>query len=631
MVASEKRSGGHWNGWALIAIVVIGVTAIYFWERSNKRSLPPSSANAALSPLNPQASLIESKGLQELSSENNIPANTLSAENKELGEAVMSSLQLAGDGKDRAKTHQAIAAVSALIQQHPDYADAYVLRATYSLMSSEPDLELIPHDLDASLRYHSSHKYDSAYSSEASIYSLRAKADVLAGNYQQAMIDLESAVQVDPSSPNEVFNTGGVKPEEDANPTALNREDLAMLVSKYPRDFRAYMFRGLFYASFTTYGEQYYAPTFADLNRALEINPNSALIHYFLGRIAQKMTFWTEASARDISDITGARGGYKVKTHRRALQHFDAAIQLDPKFALAYADAAEELLSLKRYSDAVPYYDRAIDLRPDDADTYNDRGLAKSKLGNYYEAISDYSQAIELKKRQNARSLDSTYENRAVAYSKTGNHDAAIEDYSRAIGLKFREQVFLMSVPQIRAIYPELSDISDHDLLEGLRQKYFPNMSSADFVGNYQKKDKPFEDFVLAELYVDRGDTYLAAGNFRKASHEYGRAVHDDKSYAIDRWRPISKSLDTQYLADVQTFDFTQGNIVSLWVKAQKAKSETYNQTNYQIDCRGRKIRGSSSVNYDSAGNPRNSLRDQEWESIAPETVGELLYKGMCT
>ncbi len=223
----------------------------------------------------------------------------------------------------------------------------------------------------------------------------------------------------------------------------------------------------------------------------------------------------------------------------------------------------------------VPYYDRAIELWPADAGAYNDRGLAKSNLSNYYDAISDYSHAIELKKPRNGTSLDSTYENRAVAYSKVGNYDGAIEDYSRAIGLKFRVQVFLMSVPQIRAMYPELSDISDHDLLEGLRQKYFPNMSSADFVGNYQKKDKPFEDFVLAELYVDRGDTYLAARNFRKASHEYARAGHDDKSYVIDRWRSISNSFDTQYFVDVQTFDFTQGNVVSLWVKAQKAKSET--------------------------------------------------------
>jgi hypothetical protein len=53
-------------------------------------------------------------------------------------------------------------------------------------------------------------------------------------------------------------------------------------------------------------------------------------------------------------------------------------------------------------------------------------------------------------------------------------------------------------------MYPELSNISDQDLLEGLRQKYFPNMSAVDFSGQYQK-NKEFSDFVLANLYVSRG------------------------------------------------------------------------------------------------------------------------------
>jgi hypothetical protein len=52
-----------------------------------------------------------------------------------------------------------------------------------------------------------------------------------------------------------------------------------------------------------------------------------------------------------------------------------------------------------------------------------------------------------------------------------GQFDAAIEDYSRAIGLGFRSVVFLMPVAQLRSTYPEFSDITDHDLVEGLRQK----------------------------------------------------------------------------------------------------------------------------------------------------------------
>ena len=125
MEVSEKRSRSNQSRWALIAVVVISVVAIYFLRQSNSRQSNkqprPSSTNPALSPPNAQAALIESKGLQELSSENNVPANTLSPENKQLGEAVMNALQLAGDGKDRAKLQQATAVVGTLIQQHPDW------------------------------------------------------------------------------------------------------------------------------------------------------------------------------------------------------------------------------------------------------------------------------------------------------------------------------------------------------------------------------------------------------------------------------------------------------------------------------------------------------------------------------
>jgi hypothetical protein len=186
-----------------------------------------------------------------------------------------------------------------------------------------------------------------------------------------------------------------------------------------------------------------------------------------------------------------------------------------------------------------------------------------------------------------------------------------------------------MSIPQIRAMYPELSDISDDDLLEGLRQKYFPNMSQTNFAGQY-RKNKQFDDFVLAGLYANRGDTYLAARNFRKAAAEYSRAVHDDANYAFDRWKTIFKRSDMEYFVDIQTLDFTQGNIVSLWVKSERLKSENYNQVNYQIDCSGRRIKAVSSARYDSLGNATNLTDDRDWQIIVPESMGELLHTAMC-
>jgi tetratricopeptide (TPR) repeat protein len=459
------------------------------------------------------------------------------------------------------------------------------------------------------------------------MYALRAKVDLLSNHNDQSIKDLETAIAIDPSTPNEVFNTGGVRPEDDSNPSALQKKDLDLLISRYPDDYRPYMFRGLFYNSFTTYDENYYGLALSDLKQANRLNPISALVEYFLGSVYQKGAYWTKAAWADTSES----GGYRDKANSTALEHFQQAIKLDSKFARAYAQVAESLFSLKQYREAIPYYDKVIEFTPDNAGAYNDRGLSKTSTNDTYGAISDFSKAIDLQKSKSAAlSLGNTYENRAVAYVAVMDYDRAVDDYSMAIGLKFASQVFLMSIPQIRGVYPEFKDISDHDLLEGLRKKYFPNMSSEDFVGQYQKNNKPFEDFVLAGLYGDRGDTYLKAGDFKKAAGEYARARSTWSKYSSDRWKVISKTADTEYSVDTQTLGFRQGNTVSLWVKIMNTKNNTYSQQEYQLDCSGRKIKSISVTSYNSVGNVMHTSPGQEWETVVPESMGEVLYNGVC-
>jgi hypothetical protein len=128
-----------------------------------------------------------------------------------------------------------------------------------------------------------------------------------------------------------------------------------------------------------------------------------------------------------------------------------------------------------------------------------------------------------------------------------------------------------MSISQIRAIYPEFKDISEQELLEGLRKKYYPDMKPADFFGQYQKNKKPFEDFVIAGLYENRGESYLHVGNYMKAANEYARLPHVDSTYRFDRWKVISKTSDTDFSIDVQTLNFSQGNVVSLWLRISRS------------------------------------------------------------
>jgi tetratricopeptide (TPR) repeat protein len=229
-----------------LAILIIAGVSIYFYSLKTSKNYSVTKG--------PQALAIESKGLAEFNAENDT-VNDVSPQDKKLAEEMMPIFKEMGDGKDVAKNKKAIAAFDKIIGKYPEYSDAYLLRATVSILVGDEDYQKILSDIDHAIKIHSSNKYKSAYNSTAGMYSLRAKVDILSGNYQQAVNDLETAIKTDPSNTNEVFNTGSVKPEDDSNPTALQKKDLDLLVTQYPDDYRIHIFRGLFYSFFTTFDE----------------------------------------------------------------------------------------------------------------------------------------------------------------------------------------------------------------------------------------------------------------------------------------------------------------------------------------------------------------------------------------
>lgn len=600
----------------ILPLAVLSALSAAAPARIRTQSLPDRSL---------QEQAIENKQLAEFDPKNDAHVD-VSAEEKTLLQQTMPIVSLIGDAKDKLKDEEAVKQLNAIIEKNPRYSDAYILRATCSIAAGDTNYASMRQDIDSAIKLYSPDESANVYNSAAEMYSMRAKVDLLAGDLQQAMKDLDTALTTHPDDANSIFNSGGVKPEENANPTALQESDLDLLVARYPQDYRSYLYRGLFYLFFATFDERYYTSTLSDLEHARELNPGSALVNYFLGTVYSKRAFWSKQAASDISES----GGYRDRTNAIALQYLREALRLDPKFADAYAEAAESLFEMKRYSEAIPYYTKELEIRPNQFGPYNDRGLARSYTKDYYRAIGDFSEAISLAKAKDDPSLASTYESRASANLKIGRYQDAIADYSSAIGITFKSQVFLMSLPQIRSIYPEFKDVPDKDLLEGFRQKYYPNMSPTDFSGQYLKNSNPFEDFILAGLYEERGNAFLAEGDFRKAANDLARAHHTDSTYVIDRWKTISTNPGSEFSIDTQTLDFSNGNPVSLWLKSLRRKTGSYVEEQYQIDCSGREIKLISSIAYSPSGRQTSFGTEGDWQPIVPDTIGETLYKGMC-
>ena len=113
------------------------------------------------------------------------------------------------------------------------------------------------------------------------------------------------------------------------------------------------------------------------VQKALVIDPNLALAHFANGLVQR------------------ARG-----EHHLAIEAFERTIELNPNFALAYAQKADELVLIGRPTEAQPLVEQAIRLSPRDPSLgvcYWFAGRANFYAGRYDEAIPWLRRSVELR------------------------------------------------------------------------------------------------------------------------------------------------------------------------------------------------------------------------------------------
>ena len=266
------------------------------------------------------------------------------------------------------------------------------------------DYERIIRDIDNAIKFYPSKKYKSIYKSNASKYSLRAKAYKDMGNYRQAIEDFERAVNLNPE---DVINSGEVDPDKPAPPGIWGKKDFDEIIKRFPDDFRGYMFRGLYYAFFTPFGAKTHSLAINDYRRAISLNPKSSMCYFLFGGILYKQKLGllaTDKSKEDYrreakANMAGlALRAVYPEEYKNTIQAFTKAIQLNPKMVEAYRMRAEIYFNVgKEYELAIKDYDKIIELDPDSGGHIM-TGHWLTGLGNYCRAIDDFTKAIEARK-----------------------------------------------------------------------------------------------------------------------------------------------------------------------------------------------------------------------------------------
>jgi|JI8StandDraft_1071087.scaffolds.fasta_scaffold82978_1 tetratricopeptide (TPR) repeat protein len=115
--------------------------------------------------------------------------------------------------------------------------------------------------------------------------------------------------------------------------------------------------------------------------------------------------------------------------YEKAIEQYEKAIKLNPKYTIAYNDSGVVLIKKGDYEGAVKQFKKAIELEPF-ANAYNNMGIALSYLGDNTGAIEQYKKAIELSPKHAV-----AHNNMGNALSAIGNNKEASVYFKKAIEL----------------------------------------------------------------------------------------------------------------------------------------------------------------------------------------------------
>ena len=87
---------------------------------------------------------------------------------------------------------------------------------------------------------------------------------------------------------------------------------------------------------------------------------------------------------------------YDQKKYDEAIQAFDKAIDIDPRFEEAWYYKGVALFDQGKYDDANQALDKATDIDPQDADAWREKGFALTRLGLTVESFDAFEKADEL-------------------------------------------------------------------------------------------------------------------------------------------------------------------------------------------------------------------------------------------
>jgi tetratricopeptide (TPR) repeat protein len=332
------------------------------------------------------------------------------------------------------------------------------------------------------------------------IYSTRANAWYLKGNFDNAVVDYQAAINHNPKLSVALQGLGNSYFRKSEFRLAIKAYSDALAAEK--KSAELYNNRGL---AQLNVGE--FSSAVRDFGEAIKINPK----------------FSSAYNNRGIAYS-------KYKQFEPAIKDFTKAIEIDPKFVDAYMGRAEVLIVEKSDLDGgLRDYDKAISLDAKNWKAHSARGEVMRLKGNLDQAMADHEEAVRLNPNPES------FGNRALAWKAKGDLDRAIADYDDAILLNPNYAPAYAARGAILRLKGDLDrSLADLDKAVSL------NPRSATFLylrGETLRErgalDKAITDYDealrlipgLAAVYANRGLAFESKGDLAKARADFDKAL----------------------------------------------------------------------------------------------------------
>ncbi|MUV87822.1 tetratricopeptide repeat protein [Natronomonas sp. CBA1123] len=231
----------------------------------------------------------------------------------------------------------------------------------------------------------------------------------------------------------------------------------------------------------------------------------------------------TRAEVHQSAGIVFGNRGY----HRIAQSQFQAASNLNPKYAKAYRGLGLAKSNLKDYEGALEDFGRAIKLDPENVSAYYYRGIVKGIQNDYEGAIEDFNRAIELDP-ENA----GAYHRRGVARGSLNDHKGALEDFDRAVELDLENTAVFYHCGVAK------SNLEDY---EGA-------------IEDFSQAIKHNPEDVAA--YFQRGSMKNVLEDYEGAIEDFGQVIDLDSEHVAGYfYRGIAKSNLNDYQGAIEDFN----------------------------------------------------------------------------